>query len=152
QFDDDFISAMPTNLYGPGDNFDPETSHALPGMIYKFHRAKEAGDKSVKLWGTGNPRREWLHVDDAAEACLTLMQKYSDGAPINIGVGHDYTIRELAEKIRAAVGYAGEITWDSTRPDGTPRKLLDVAKIESLGWRASIDLDRGIEQVYQWFV
>jgi GDP-L-fucose synthase len=152
QFGDDFISAMPTNLYGPGDNFDPETSHALPGMIYKFHDAKLSGAKAVTLWGTGNPRREWLHVDDAAEACLTLMKKYSDGAPINIGVGEDCTIRELAAKVQEAVGYEGEVIWDTNYPDGTPRKLLDIEKITSLGWRPSIPLDRGIEQVYQWFL
>lgn len=152
EFGDDYISAMPTNLYGPGDNFDPETSHALPGIIYKFHHAKESGAKSVTLWGTGNPRREWLHVDDAAEACLMLLQEYSDVAPINIGVGRDYTIRELAEKIQATVGFDGEIIWDTSRPDGMPRKLLDIAKIQSLGWQPSIELERGIEDVYQWFL
>jgi GDP-L-fucose synthase len=151
QFGDDFISAMPTNLYGPGDNFDPETSHALPGMIYKFHHAKKSGAKSVTLWGSGNPRREWLHVDDAAEACLVLLEMYSDSAPINIGVGEDLTIKDLAEMARAAVGYEGEINWDATQPDGTPRKLLDVTKIRSLGWKPRVYLERGIKEVYAWF-
>jgi GDP-L-fucose synthase len=151
QFGDDFISAMPTNLYGPGDNFDPETSHALPGMIYKFHHARMSGAKSVTLWGTGKPRREWLHVDDAAEACLILMEKYRDPAPINVGVGHDCSIKELAEMVRAAVGFEGEINWDTTQPDGTPQKLLDVARIRSLGWAPTIALDRGIAEVYKWF-
>jgi GDP-L-fucose synthase len=151
QYGDDFISAMPTNLYGPGDNFDPETSHALPGMIYKFHHAMKAGARSVTLWGTGNPRREWLHVDDAAEACLVLMEKYADPAPINVGVGHDHTIRELAELVREAVGFKGEIKWDTSMPDGTPRKLLDVTRIRALGWKPRIDLERGIKELYLWF-
>jgi GDP-L-fucose synthase len=151
QFGDDFISAMPTNLYGPGDNFNPETSHALPGMIYKFHHAKASGTKSVTLWGTGKPRREWLHVDDAAAACLALLQKYSDPAPINIGVGADRTIAELAEMVRRAVGFEGEIKWDSNYPDGTPRKLLATERINALGWKPSIPLDQGIVQVYRWF-
>ncbi len=151
QFGDDFISAMPTNLYGPGDNFDPETSHALPGMIYKFHQAKVSGAKSVTLWGTGTPRREWLHVDDAAEACLLLMEKYADPAPINIGVGQDHTIKKLAEMVRAAVGLEGEIRWNPSEPDGTPRKLLDVSRIRALGWKSRIDLKDGIRDVYRWF-
>ena len=151
QFHDDFISAMPTNLYGPWDNFDPETSHALPGMIYKFHHAKKSGAKSVTLWGTGKPRREWLHVDDAAEACLLLLEKFSDPAPINIGVGEDCTIKELAEIVREAVGFKGEINWDTTRPDGTPRKLLDVTRIRALGWKPDVDLRRGLGEVYDWF-
>jgi GDP-L-fucose synthase len=151
QFQDDYISALPTNLYGPWDNFDPDTSHALPGMIYKFHHAKKSGAASVTLWGTGTPRREWLHVDDAAEACLLLLEKFSDPAPINIGVGEDRTIKELAEMVREAVGFKGEIQWDSNRPDGTPRKLLDVSRIQALGWKPRIDLERGISEVYQWF-
>lgn len=151
QYGDDFISAMPTNLYGPGDNFDPETSHALPGMIYKFHHAKKSGAPFVTLWGTGNPRREWLHVDAAAEACLVLMEKYADPAPINIGVGHDHTIKELAELVREAVGFKGEIKWDTSMPDGTPRKLLDVSRIRALGWQPQTDLKRGISEVYDWF-
>ncbi len=151
QFQDDFISAMPTNLYGPWDNFDPETSHALPGMIYKFHQAKKTGADAVMLWGTGTPRREWLHVDDAAEACLLLLEKFSEPAPINIGVGEDLTIKELAEMIREAVGFEGEINWDTSQPDGTPRKLLDVTRIRALGWEPQIDLQRGIKEVYTWF-
>jgi GDP-L-fucose synthase len=152
QFGDDFISAMPTNLYGPWDNFDPETGHALPGMISKFHRAKTSGAKTVTLWGTGSPRREWLHVDDAAEACLLLLEKFSDSAPINIGVGEDLTIKELAEMVREAVGFEGEIVWDTKQPDGTPRKLLDVTRIKSLGWQPQIDLREGIRVVYEWFI
>jgi GDP-L-fucose synthase len=151
QFGDDFISAMPTNLYGPWDNFDPETSHALPGMIYKFHQAKKAGAKAVTLWGTGTARREWLHVDDAAEACLLLLEKFSEPAPINIGVGEDHTIKELAEIVREAVGFEGETVWDITQPDGTPRKLLDVTRIRAFGWKPRIELQRGIREVYDWF-
>jgi GDP-L-fucose synthase len=151
QFGDDFISAMPTNLYGPWDNFDPETSHALPGMIYKFHQAKQTGADAVTLWGTGAPRREWLHVDDAAEACLLLLEKFSEPAPINIGVGEDQTIKELAEMVQEAVGFEGEIKWDTSQPDGTPRKLLDVTRIRALGWKPSIDLKHGISEVYAWF-
>src|SRR4051812_14023062 len=152
QFGDDFVSAMPTNLYGPWDTFDPETSHALPGMIYKFHHAKKSGAKTVTLWGTGSPRREWLHVDDAAEACVVLIDKYSDAAPINIGVGDDLTIKELAELVREAVGFEGTIEWDVRQPDGTPRKLLDVTRIHSLGWQPRIELKRGIHDVYQEFI
>ena len=152
EFGDDFISAMPTNLYGPGDNFDPETGHALPSMIYKFHQAKVTGAKSVTLWGTGTPRREWLHVDDAAEACLVLLEKYSDPAPINIGVGEDVTIKELAELIAKTVSYGGDIEWNKEMPDGTPRKLLDVSHINSLGWSAKIPLLDGLDQVYRRFL
>lgn len=151
QFGDDFISAMPTNLYGPFDNFDPETGHALGSMICKFHHAKTSGAKSVTLWGTGNPRREWLHVDDVAEACLLLLDKFSEPGPINIGVGDDLTIKELAEMIREIVGYKGEILWDTSRPDGTPRKLLDVSRIGALGWEAHVDLRSGVGEVYEWF-
>jgi GDP-L-fucose synthase len=151
QFGDDFISAMPTNLYGPWDNFDPETSHALPGMIYKLHHAKKSGAKAVTLWGTGTPRREWLHVDDAADGCLLLFEKFSEPAPINMGVGEDLTIEELAELVRETVGFAGEIKWDVSLPDGTPRKLLDVGRIQALGWRPQVDLKHGIREVYRWF-
>lgn len=151
QFGDDFISAMPTNLYGPWDNFDPETSHALPGMVSKFHYAKKSGAKSVTLWGTGNPRREWLHVDDAADACLILLDKFSEPAPINIGVGEDRSIKELAEIVRQVVGFKGEIEWDTNRPDGTPRKLLDVTRMRGLGWAPKIDIERGVAEVYDWF-
>jgi GDP-L-fucose synthase len=151
QFGDNFISAMPTNLYGPWDNFDPETGHALPAMIYKFHHAKESGTKAVTLWGTGTPRREWLHVDDAAEACLLLLEKFSEPGAINIGVGEDLMIKDLAEIVRETVGFEGEIHWDTSQPDGTPRKLLNVTRIRGLGWKPRIDLPRGIRQVYRWF-
>ncbi|MEY2486343.1 MAG: GDP-L-fucose synthase [Verrucomicrobiota bacterium] len=152
QFGDNFISAMPSNIYGPWDNFDPETSHALPGMIYKFHQAKEAGSATVKLWGTGNSRREWLHADDAAEACLVLLEKFSESAPINVGAGEDCTIRDLAHIVRDVVGYTGEIEWDTTQPDGTPRKLLDVTRIRALGWKPRVELHRGIGEVYEWYL
>ncbi|MFM8654905.1 MAG: GDP-L-fucose synthase family protein [Verrucomicrobiota bacterium] len=146
------ISAMPTNLYGPGDNFDPETSHALPGMITKFHRAKQRGEKEVVLWGTGSPRREWLHVDDLAAGLLVLLEKYDGREIVNVGVGEDLTIRDLAEKVKQVVGFAGEIRWDSGKPDGTPRKLLDVARIRKLGWQATIPVEQGIASTYAWFL
>ncbi len=146
------ISAMPTNLYGPGDNFDPETSHALPGMITKFHRAKQRGEKEVVLWGTGSPRREWLHVDDLAAGLLVLLEKYDGREVVNVGVGEDLTIRDLAEKVKQAVGFAGAIRWDSGKPDGTPRKLLDVARIRKLGWQATIPVEQGIASTYAWFL
>jgi GDP-L-fucose synthase len=146
------ISAMPTNLYGPGDNFDPETSHALPGMITKFHRAKQRGEKEVVLWGTGSPRREWLHVDDLAAGLLMLLEKYDGREIVNVGVGEDLTIRDLAEKVRQAVGFAGTVRWDSSKPDGTPRKLLDVARIRKLGWQATIPVEQGIASTYAWFL
>ncbi|NCZ95673.1 GDP-L-fucose synthase [bacterium] len=146
------ISAMPTNLYGPGDNFDPETSHALPGMITKFHRAKIKGEKEVVLWGTGSPRREWLHVDDLAAGLLVLLEKYDGREIVNVGVGEDLTIQELAEKVKKAVGFAGTIRWDSSKPDGTPRKLLDVTRIAKLGWKPSISVEEGIASTYPWFL
>lgn len=146
------ISAMPTNLYGPGDNFDPETSHALPGMITKFHRAKARGEKEVVLWGTGSPRREWLHVDDLAAGLLVLLEKYDGREIVNVGVGEDLTIRELAEKVKSAVGYTGEVRWDSSRPDGTPRKLLEVSRIRKLGWKPGIAVGDGIASTYAWFL
>jgi len=146
------ISAMPTNLYGPGDNFDPETSHALPGMITKFHRAKQRGEKEVVLWGTGSPRREWLHVDDLAAGLLVLLEKYDGREIVNVGVGEDLTIRDLAEKVKQAVGFAGAIRWDSGTPGGTPRKLLDVARIRKLGWQATIPVEQGIASTYAWFL
>ena len=146
------ICAMPTNLYGPGDNFDPETSHALPGMITKFHRAKQRGEKEVVLWGTGSPRREWLHVDDLAAGLLLLLEKYDGREIVNVGVGEDLTIRDLAEKVKHAVGFAGAIRWDSGKPDGTPRKLLDVARIRKLGWQATIPVEQGIASTYAWFL
>jgi GDP-L-fucose synthase len=146
------VCAMPTNLYGPGDNFDPETSHALPGMITKFHRAKVRGEKEVVLWGSGSPRREWLHVDDLAAALLVLLEAYDGRGIVNVGTGEDMTIRELAEKVRQAVGFSGDIRWDSTRPDGTPRKLLDVARIRKLGWRPAVPLAEGMAATYEWFL
>lgn len=146
------ISAMPTNLYGPGDNFDPETSHALPGMITKFHQAKLKGQKEVVLWGTGSPRREWLHVDDLADGLLTLLKHYDAREIVNVGVGEDLTIRELAEHVMREVGFPGTIRWDSTKPDGTPRKLLEVSKIRGLGWKPKISIDQGIASTYRWFL
>ena len=147
-----FISAMPTNLYGPGDNFDLESSHVLPALIRKFHEAREARSASVEVWGTGNPRREFCHVDDCAEACLHLMNVYEEPEIINIGVGKDITIRALAELVKVSVGYAGEIVFDVSKPDGTPRKLVDVSKLLALGWKPSILLERGIQETYQWYV
>jgi GDP-L-fucose synthase len=145
------ISLMPTNLYGPGDNFDLLNSHVLPALIRRFHEAKARGDESVTVWGTGTPRREFLHVDDLADAVLYLLQRY-DGEPmVNIGWGEDLTIRELAEVVLSAVGYTGRVDFDSTKPDGTPRKLLDVTRLTALGWRPRIPLKSGIEQTYAWF-
>jgi GDP-L-fucose synthase len=148
----DFISVMPTNLYGPGDNFDLNTSHVLPALIRKFHEAKVSGEPAVTVWGTGTPRREFLHADDLADACVYLMDEYSGSEPINIGVGEDISIKELAELVREVVGYAGEIVHDTTKPDGTPRKLLDVSKLHGLGWRAKVPLGEGIERTYAWFL
>ncbi len=147
-----FISVMPTNLYGPWDNFDLETSHVLPAMIRKFHEAKARGDDAVTLWGTGTPRREFLHVDDLADACVFLLERYEEPAFLNIGSGEDVTIRELAELVRRGVGFTGDILWDSTKPDGTPRKLLDVSKLKALGWRASTSLEAGIANTYGWYL
>jgi GDP-L-fucose synthase len=146
-----FISAMPTNLYGPGDNFDLETSHVLPALIRKFHEAKLANDPSVEIWGTGTPRREFLHVDDCASACLYLMDVYEQPEHINIGVGTDITIGELAEIVQKIVGYNGDIVYDKSKPDGTPRKLVDVSKIFALGWRPRIPLEEGIMNTYTWY-
>jgi GDP-L-fucose synthase len=146
-----FISAMPTNLYGPGDNFDLESSHVLPAMIRRFHEAKESRSDSVTLWGTGSPRREFLHVDDVARAVVTLLERYDDAPPINIGTGTDVTIRELAEIVAGVVGYDGELAWDSSKPDGTPRKLLDISRLRALGWTPTIDLMEGIRSTYVWF-
>jgi GDP-L-fucose synthase len=155
QFGARFISAMPTNLYGPNDNFDLETSHVLPAMIRKFHDAKVAMDSGesavVPLWGSGSPRREFLHVDDLADACMFLMDRYEDEAPINVGTGTDVTIRELAELVAGAVGFTGEVVWDASKPDGTPRKLLDVSRIEGLGWQAKTGLERGLTETVAWY-
>ncbi|MDD5260995.1 MAG: GDP-L-fucose synthase [Methylacidiphilales bacterium] len=146
-----FVSAMPTNLYGTGDNYDPETSHVLPAMIGKFHRAKQAGEREVALWGTGNPKREFLHSDDLAQACVLLLEKYNDAAPINVGCGEDVSIRELAELIREIVGFSGAIRWDTSKPDGTPRKLLDISRIKALGWSPRIGLADGVRKTYEEF-
>ncbi len=146
------ISAMPTNLYGPGDNFDPESSHALPGMITKFHRAKLRGEKEVVLWGTGSPRREWLYVDDLADGLLMLLEKYDGREIVNVGVGEDSTILELAERVKTVVGFAGGIRWDKSKPDGTPRKLLDVTRIRGIGWKAKVSVEVGIAATYDWFL
>lgn len=148
----DFVSIMPTNLYGPGDNFDLKSSHVLPALIRKFHEAKERAEPSVTVWGTGKPRREFLHVDDLADACLFLMENYSGSEPVNVGVGEDISIAELAELVGEIVGYEGEIVYDTTKSDGTPRKLLDVGQLHSLGWRAKIPLREGIEKTYTWFL
>ena len=152
QYGFDAISVMPTNLYGPGDNFDLENSHVLPAMIRRFHEAKLAAAPSVTIWGTGTPRREFLHVDDMAEACVFLMQHYSDAMHINVGVGVDLTILELAELVAKTVGYDGAILTDPSKPDGTPRKLMDVARIHALGWRARVGLADGVAQTYRWYL
>ena len=147
-----FISAMPTNLYGPNDNFDLETSHVLAALLRKAHEAKMHNDQKLIVWGTGKPRREFLHVDDLASACLLLLEKYDSPEIINVGCGEDSSIRELAELICEVVGFDGELAWDTTKPDGTPRKLLDVSKIRALGWKPAIPLRDGIKRTYNWFV
>ena len=152
QYGFDAISLMPTNLYGPGDNFELKGSHVLPALIRKFHEAKLVGAKDVVMWGTGTPRREFLHVDDLAEACIHLMQHYSDPEIVNVGTGTDLTIRELAELVKSVIDFSGEIVQDLTKPDGTPQKLLDVSKLERLGWKAKIGLKEGIESTYRWFL
>jgi GDP-L-fucose synthase len=175
QYGTKFVSVMPTNVYGPGDNFDLETSHALPALIRKFHEGKisdrgratpskidlpkvgnftgqASNGKTVTIWGTGTPRREFLHVDDLADACLFVMNHYDGSEIVNIGAGKDISIRELAELIRDIMGFSGEIHYDISKPDGTPRKLLDVSRLESLGWRSKISLREGIEKTYQWYV
>jgi len=143
-----WISAMPTNIYGPGDNFDPETSHVLPALIRKFHDAKTNGQESVTLWGTGSPLREFLHSNDLAAACLFLLANYDNDAPINVGVGKEISIRDLAGIVKEVTGFNGNVTWDSTKPDGTPRKLLDVSRLTQLGWTPGIQLKEGIEMTY----
>lgn len=149
QYGDNFISVMPTNLYGPNDNFDLETSHVLPALIRRFHEAKQQAATSVTLWGTGSPKREFLHVDDLADACIYLMNTYDDPEIVNIGTGEDISIKELAETIKEVVGYQGSIEWDSSKPDGTPRKLLNVSKLHSLGWKHTIDLQKGLSDTYE---
>ena len=146
------ISLMPTNLYGPGDNFDLETSHVLPALIRRFHEAKICSSPSVTLWGTGTPRREFLYVDDLADAACFLMETYKSADPLNVGVGDDLTICELAALVARVVGYSGRIMFDSSRPDGTPRKLLDVSRLSALGWRARIPLGQGIASTYEWYL
>lgn len=146
------ISVMPTNLYGPGDNFDLQNSHVLPALIRKCHEAKLREDKELVVWGTGTPRREFLHVDDLADACVHMMTRYNDEQLINIGWGQDVSIAELAEMVKQVVGFNGVIRYDSTKPDGTPRKLLDTTRLNSLGWRASIELKDGLATTYRWFL
>ena len=152
QYGTRYISVMPTNLYGPGDNFDLKTSHVLPALIRKFHEAKMGGDKSVEVWGTGAPRREFLYVDDLADACLYLMNNYNGDNIINVGVGRDQSIRELAEMVGEVVGFKGDLRLDHTKPDGTPIKLLDVSKLTALGWQAHTPLAEGINKAYQWYL
>jgi GDP-L-fucose synthase len=146
-----FISAMPTNLYGPNDNFDLETSHVLPALMRKAHEAKVRKDQKLIVWGTGKPRREFLHVDDLASACVLILEKYDSPEIINLGCGEDISIRELAELICDVVGFEGELAWDTTKPDGTPRRLLDVTKLRALGWKPAIPLRDGIARTYEWF-
>ena len=151
QYGHKWISAMPTNMYGPGDNFDLENSHVLPALIRKFHDAKAQGKASVTLWGTGSPMREFLHADDLGRACVYLLENYDDEVAINVGVGEDIAIKDLAELIGGIVGFEGDIVWDGTKPDGTPRKLLDVSRIRTLGWKPEISLEDGIHSTYKWF-
>jgi GDP-L-fucose synthase len=152
QYGDNFISAMPTNLYGPNDNFDLASAHVLPALIRRFHDARAEGRREVAVWGTGVVRREFLHVDDLADACVFLMDRYDDAGHINVGTGEDLSIRELAEMIRAIVHPDARIAWDTSKPDGMPRKLLDVSRLHRLGWRHRIPLDQGIRTTYEWFV
>ena len=151
QYSTNFISAMPTNLYGPGDNFDLETSHVLPALIRKFHLAKIDSKPEVDIWGSGSPRREFLHVDDLADACLFLMNSYDSSEIVNVGVGEDISIRELAMYLKEIIGFKGELHFDTSKPDGTPQKLMDVSRINSLGWKAKISLRVGIQKTYEWY-
>ncbi|MDZ7611963.1 MAG: GDP-L-fucose synthase [Candidatus Moranbacteria bacterium] len=146
-----FISVMPTNLYGPNDNFDLETSHVLPALIRRFHEAKENNQKEVTIWGTGKPKREFLYVDDLADACIFLMNNYQDSQIVNIGTGEDLSIKELAETIKQIVGFQGKVVHDTSKPDGTPRKLLDVSKLHNLGWQHKTGLEEGIRRTYEWY-
>jgi len=163
QYGTQFVAAMPTNLYGPGDNFHPENSHVLPALIRRFHEAKQAGTDEVVIWGTGTPRREFLYVDDMAEGCVFIMNlddetlaenllNYPEPCFVNLGTGVDVTIAELAETVKEVVGFEGRLSFDTTKPDGTPRKLQDVSRMEALGWKASVDLKSGIEKTYEWFL
>lgn len=147
-----WISAMPTNLYGPGDNFSPTGSHVLPALVRRYHDAVETGATSVTNWGTGSPRREFLHVDDMADACLHLLEHYDGPQQVNVGTGRDATIREIAETTAAVTGFTGETQWDTTKPDGTPQKLLDVSKLANAGWTARIGLEEGLRSTYEWFL
>lgn len=152
QYGDDYISCMPTNLYGPYDNYDLNGSHVLPAMIRKFHEAKENGSPQVELWGTGSPLREFLYVDDMADACVFLLENYSGMQHVNIGTGKEITIKDLAELVRNTVGYEGEIFWNKDMPDGTPRKLNDVSKLHELGWTHKVELEEGVKLAYEWFM
>ena len=152
QYGHKWISAMPTNLYGPGDGFDLANSHVLPALLRKFHEAKTSGEKSVIVWGTGKPKREFLHSDDLALACLFLLENYDDEVPINVGTGVDVSIKGLADLVGEVVGFAGEIEWDASKPDGTPRKLLDTSRLTKLGWTPSISLEQGLKSTYEWFL
>lgn len=147
-----WISAMPTNIYGPGDNFDLSSSHVIPGLMRRLHEAKSLGLEKVSLWGSGSPLREFLHADDLASACLFLLENYNEDVAINIGMGEDISIKDLAELIQAIVGFEGLIEWDSSKPDGTPRKLLDVSKMTALGWKPTISLEDGIRSTYGWYI
>jgi GDP-L-fucose synthase len=152
QYGSNFIAAMPTNLYGPHDNFDVETSHVVPALIRRFHEAKKESRPAVRVWGSGRPRREFLHVDDLADACVFLMNAWNEPEIVNVGVGEEISIAELAEMIQHVVGYRGAVEYDPTRPDGTPRKLLEISRLSELGWRARIPLAEGIESTYRWFL
>lgn len=152
QYGDDFISCMPTNLYGPYDNYDLQGSHVMPAMIRKFHDAKVNNAPTVELWGTGSPLREFLYVDDMADACVFLLENYSGEQHVNIGTGKEVTIKELAETVKRTVGYEGEIVWNDKMPDGTPRKLCDVTKLHNLGWTHKVELEEGVKLAYEWFV
>ena len=151
QYGDNFISCMPTNLYGPNDNYDLNGSHVMPAMIRKFHDAKVSGTKTVELWGTGTPLREFLYVDDMADACVFLLEEYDGEQHVNIGTGVEISIKELAESVKAAVGYEGDIVWNTDMPDGTPRKLTNVEKLHGLGFKHKVELKEGIELSYKWF-
>jgi len=152
QYGVDYISAMPTNLYGPGDNFDLASSHVVPALMSKIHRAKQEGRDAVEIWGSGRPRREFLHVDDLADALVHLLQRYSGEGHVNVGTGTDLSIAELAQLIARVVGYGGQFRYDASKPDGTPRKLLDVSRLAGLGWRASIPLEEGLARTYGWYL
>lgn len=152
QYGKNFISAMPTNLYGPGDNFDLQTSHVLPALIRKVHEARESGHEEVVVWGTGSPRREFLHADDLADACIFLLEHYDEPETINVGCGEDLPIAELARLVCEVVGYEGRLVFDTSRPDGTPRKVLDISRLRALGWQPKIGLREGIASAYQWYL